>query len=99
MKNNDVLLLPFYYPICKIKGCDGVLNFKRNVNNFSIQYICEKNCLHNNENIKYNDFMEYLKVQNFENHSKKCTNHDKSISNFCNDCKKYICDICLQKCK
>ena len=99
MRKNEILLsTTFYYPKCKIKGCEGVLKFKRNADNFSIQYICDKNYLHNNENIKYADFMEYLKENNSEVCSKNCSIHNKLVSNYCNECKRYICDICLKIC-
>ena len=100
MSQDNNILLSFYYPVCQIEGCKGTLKIAKNCDNLTINYVCDKNALHRNKNIKYNDFSnEYLKKQNFEKIIKKCKKHDKAISNYWNDCKKYICEICLKDCK
>ena len=93
--------LSFYYPICKVEGCDGILNIKKNMKNLTINYECENNYMHRKRNINYKDFFlnHYLKEQNFEKCEYKCKSHDKSILYYCNECKKYLCEICFGYCK
>ena len=91
--------MSFYYPACKEEGCNGTLKIAKNSDNLTINYVCDKNALHRNKNIKYNDFSnEYLKKQNCEK-IEKCKEHDEVISRYCNDCKKFICKKCLGNCK
>ena len=91
--------MTFYYPVCKEEGCNGTLKIAKNSDNLTINYVCDKNALHRNKNIKYNDFSnEYLKKQNCEK-IEKCKEHDEVISRYCNDCKRFICKKCLGNCK
>ena len=96
---NDILSLKFYYPICNVKDCGGILYLKQNSNDITINYECENNYLHKGVNIKYTDFLNhYIKEQNYLNSSIKCNKHDNILSSFCNYCKKYLCDICFDNC-
>ena len=100
MSKDNSIQQSFYYPVCQIEGCDGTLKIAKNRRNLTINYVCDKNALHRNKDIKYNDFSnEYLKKQNFEKAIENCKKHDKKISNYCNDCKKYLCEICIENCK
>ena len=61
-KNDENNTTKFYYPICKIDNCGGVLKFKINKNNFSLNYKCEKNEKHIGKNIYFKTFERfYLK--------------------------------------
>ena len=100
MSQDNNILLSFYYPVCKEEGCNGTLKIAKNSDNLTIKYVWDKNVLHRNNNIKYNEFSnEYLKKQNYESKIEKCIKHEEVITNYCNECKKYICEICLKDCK
>ena len=87
-----------FYPACKVKGCDGILKLKKNDYNMTISFQCEKNYLHNKQNIKLNQFLnEYLKEYNYDDSNIKCLKHGKPEIYFCNDCKKNLCEICLNE--
>jgi hypothetical protein len=99
MSQDNNILMSFYYPVCKEEGCNGTLKIAKNSDNLTINYVCDKNALHKNKNIKYNDFSnEYLKKQKCEK-IEKCKEHDEVISRYCNDCKKFICKKCLGNCR
>ena len=101
MSKENNTSMTFYYPVCKEEGCNGTLKIAKNSDNLTINYACDKDALHRDNNIKYNDFSnEYLRKQNYENKIEKCKKHDDEVlSNYCNECKIYICKICLKDCK
>lgn len=100
MKNeNDAVSLKFYYPICNVKDCGGILFLRQNPNDATINYECENDYLHKGANIKNDDFLKhYIKEQNYANSLIKCNKHDNNLSCYCNYCKKYLCDICSDNC-
>ena len=50
--------IKFYYPYCREKGCDGVLSVKFN-DNFSLNYICDKNEKHQKKKIYFKTFEKF----------------------------------------
>ena len=52
----------FYYPFCRVPGCNGVLGIRINDNDFSLDYECDKNENHYGQNIYFKTFERfYLK--------------------------------------
>ena len=89
-KNDENNITRFYYPICKIDNCGGVLKFKINKNNFSLNYKCEKNEKHIGKNIYFKTFERfYLKEANID----KC----KICNSFLENNVKYECKICQEQ--
>ena len=86
--------IKFYYPYCKENGCDGVLSVKFN-NDFSIDYICDKNKKHQKKRIFFKTFERfYLQDKKIE----KCSNCHcilESDKYKCLKCKKIFCCYCF----
>ena len=54
----------FYYPKCREKGCEGLLEINFNEENFTINYKCEKNENHKGENIYFDTFEKLFLSKN-----------------------------------
>ena len=86
----------FYYPSCKNDNCDGAVNIEINQNNFSLDYVCEKNKEHNGKNIYFKMFERfYLKESSID----KCMKCNSILENFirykCKLCDNCFCSDCI----
>ena len=86
----------FYYPCCRIPGCDGVLKIEINRNDFNLNYECDKNEEHNGQNIYFKTFERfYLKEKN-KDKCKRCNCFlENNIKYQCNSCENYFCSSCF----
>ena len=87
----------YVFPCCKIKDCNGFLSFSINPYNFTINYKCEKNEMHNGSNIPYQEFQSLIKEGEIK--VMECFNYQSDISNDeiykCNKCGKIYCSECF----
>ena len=97
MSQNPNSITHFYYPYCREKGCEGILNIKFR-DDFSIDYECDKNKNHKVKLIFFKTFERfYLKKKEI----KKCINcfsileYDTFYK--CKICDKLYCSICFTK--
>ena len=82
-----------YVPSCK--ECNGLLSFKINPLNFSIEFECEKNKNHNKNNIYFKTFERfYLKEKDLIKCSKCYLNLENSEFFNCDICKNIYCCKC-----
>ena len=85
-----------FYPICKEKGCDGLLKIKINENNFTIDYTCEKNKNHKGNGIYFETFEKfYLKKKSKEICFKCKLNIENNTIYKCKKCKEIFCIDCF----
>ena len=86
----------YYYPLCREKECNGILDIEINEENSSINSTCEKNENHKNKNIYYKTFERfYLKEMKIKKCSKCNVNLEKDIIYECKDCNKLYCALCI----
>ena len=86
-----------YYPFCNEKDCDGILSITIN-DNFSINYQCDKNENHKNNNIYFKTFERfYLKEKNILKCSKCNMVLENDIRYECKLCSKIFCCSCFIK--
>ena len=86
--------IKFYYPYCKEVGCDGVLSVKFN-DDFSLDYICDKNEGHQKKKIYFKTFEEfYLQEKKIEKCS-KCQSVLENDKYKCLKCKNVYCCYCF----
>ena len=89
-KNEVKNVKKFYYPICRIDNCEGVLKIEINNNDFSLNYKCENNNNHKGTNIYFKTFERfYLKEADI----KKCIICKSLLENNI----RYECKICQEK--
>ena len=86
-----------YIPVCTENCCDGILEFKLDVNSFTINATCDKDNKHRFENIHLGVFNKYFLRELIH---QKCNNCEKNINNDdlyrCNSCNKFYCSICYE---
>ena len=84
-----------YIPVCTENCCDGILEFKLDVNSFTINATCDKDNRHKFENIYLEVFNKYFLREVMH---QKCYNCEKNINNYdlyrCNSCNKFYCSNC-----
>ena len=86
----------YYLPICREKGCEGILNIEINEEKFIINCQCEKNKSHIFNNIYFETFDKYyLKEKLFQ----KCSNCFNILENrdkyTCIECNEIYCQSCF----
>jgi hypothetical protein len=82
-----------FIPTCQ--KCSGILNITINPLNFSIEYSCPNNNLHNDKNIYFKTFERfYLKEKELKNCSDCLINLENSEFFECEICKKIFCCRC-----
>ena len=85
----------FYYPYCKEKGCNGILIIKIN-NDFSIDYICDKNENHKGKKLYFKTFERFFLKEKLIDKCSTCNirleNHDLYK---CKQCGKIYCSSCF----
>ena len=94
LKENEESI--FYIPICKKKNCNGILELEFDLQNFVVNYQCEKDINHNRKSIYFETFNKYyLEKQNID----KCTIclHNLEIKYECKQCEKLYCHTCFLK--
>ena len=86
----------YYCPVCRIPECGGILQFKINKNNFSLNYECDKNKKHNGQNIYFKTFERfYLKEMN-EDICKRCNAIlETNLKYKCKSCEQLFCSSCF----
>ena len=96
MEKNENIENKFYCPVCRIPECGGILKFKINKNNFSLNYECDKNKDHNGQNIYFKTFERfYLKEMN-KDICKKCNCILENNSKYkCKLCSQIFCSSCF----
>ena len=88
-------ILKYYYPFCREKACNGILDIEINEDNSSIISICEKNKNHKNKNIYYKTFERfYLKEMNIKKCSKCDIILETDIRYQCKNCNRIYCGSC-----
>ena len=93
MKKEDNLLPKFYYPCCN--KCKGVLKIYFN-DNFTIDYECENNENHRNENIYFETFERFFLKEKLYDYCNKCNKNLESDNKYiCKECKKMYCNVCF----
>ena len=95
--DNDKSVLKYYYPFCKVKGCNGILKFQINEEKMNIDYICTKNSEHQKNNLYFNVFEKYYLKEGKENVyiCCKCLYAISSNTIFkCKQCKNIYCEQC-----
>jgi len=87
--------IKLYYPYCKEDGCDGILSVDFN-DDFSLNYICDKNEKHQKEKIFFKTFERfYLQEKKIEKCS-KCQCDLESDKYKCLKCKNIFCCYCFK---
>ena len=95
-QNEKKLSSKFYYPSCRNNNCDGILKIKINKNNFSLNYVCEKNNSHKERNVYFQTFQRYYFKEKVNNTCSNCSSYlDNYIKYKCSICDKYYCSSCL----
>ena len=96
MENNENNENKFYCPVCRIPECGGILQFKINKNNFSLNYECDKNKDHCGQNIYFKTFERfYLKEMN-KDICKRCNSILKNNLKYkCKLCEHFFCTSCF----
>ena len=85
----------FYIPVCNEKNCKGVLAIDFDLNNFTINYHCEKNKNHKGKKIFFETFERYhLKKRKVKKCSKCLSNLENEYKYKCAECKKIYCPDC-----
>ena len=95
LKENNNLY--YTYPCCQVNNCNSFIYFRINPYNFTIDYQCDKNPIHNGKDISYNEFMKFFKKMKFN--TCQCFNCQSNILNDeiynCNICKRVYCSECF----
>ena len=81
--------LNFHF-LCKECGQIPKLFF---LNNGRIKLICKKERV-----IFIEDILNYLDTQSFKENKLKCPFHNKKFIYYCKQCKRNLCDICMNDC-
>jgi len=96
--SKDIINSPtyFYYPKCKEKGCEGLLEIQLNEYNFTISYQCEMNPNHKGENIFFDTFGRFfLRKKSYERCYKCNLNLENTNIYKCKKCNKNYCSFCF----
>ena len=95
-KNDEKNIAKFYYPICRIDNCGGVLKFKINKDKFSLNYKCEKNENHIGTNIFFKTFERFYLKEAIIDKCKKCNSLlENNIKYECKICQEKFCSSCF----
>ena len=97
MSNEDKSTITYFYPSCQVKGCGGILKFHLNEDKLCVDYECEKNRDHHDENIYFKSFENFYLKESKEKVYKcsKCFSiiyKDKIYK--CKECKNIYCENC-----
>ena len=88
--------LKFYYPKCKVKGCEGVLQIQFDEYNFSIICECEKNKEHIKNCLYFETFENfYLKEKSYQKCRKCNLNLENNCIYSCKQCDEIYCSSCF----
>ena len=86
----------FYIPVCNIDDCNGILKLDFDLNNFTVNYKCEKNEEHIGENISIENFKKSnIKKERINKCSQCSLNLENEWEYKCNTCDKLYCPMCL----
>ena len=86
----------FYMPVCSIDDCNGILKLDFDLNNFKVNYKCEKNKEHIGENISLENFKKFnIKKKRINKCSKCSLNLENEWEYKCYLCDKLYCPMCL----
>ena len=86
--------IKFYYPYCREKGCDGVLSVKFK-DNFSLNYICDKNEKHQKKKIYFKTFEKFYLQDKKKENCFNCKSDLESDKYKCLKCKSVYCCYCF----
>ena len=86
----------FFYPHCKENECNGLLNIKFN-DNFTLDFICDKDSSHKKSNIFFKTFERYYLNEKKIDVCSKCFSPLDDTSYKCIICEKLYCINCFTK--
>jgi len=96
MNKEPNLISEFYMPVCSIDDCNGILKLDFDLNNFTVNYKCEKNKAHIGENISLENFKKFnIKKKRINKCSKCSLNLENEWEYKCYLCDRLYCPMCL----
>ena len=93
----DKSILKYFYPSCREKNCDGILKFKINEEDLSIDYECQKDKGHHENKVEFKMFENYFLKEGKEKVYKcsKCQSIiDTNKIYKCKECERIYCNYC-----